>query len=60
MKRKTYQNIFKIVRRATVCIGSLYNTNVDRVDTSCSYELDDEHGCKTGNLVTIKQFEDTL
>jgi hypothetical protein len=44
---------------ATVSVGSLNNTDVDRVNTSGLDKIHDEHGSQTSNLVTIQQVENT-
>jgi len=54
---RAYQSVAEVLSGGTVGVGSLNNTHRDVVDTSSLDEVNDKHGGKACNLVTVQQFE---
>lgn len=56
----TYQGVAEVLGRGSVSVCSLDNTDLDAVNTGSLDKVDNEHGSKTGNLVTIQQLEGAI
>lgn len=56
----TYQNLGEVVGRTTVGIGSLNNTNLDRINTSLLNKFSNEKGSKARDFITIQKPKSTI
>lgn len=53
----SYQGVAEVLGGGTVGVGGLDNTNRDVVDASRLDEVDNVHGGKSSNLVSVQQLE---